>query len=404
MKDAGEKLEQELQACRLRLAELERELAESRAQQAETTAQCERYRRLCDATLECVVLHDKGLILDINLASEALFGLSRDKILGAYALDFAVPEDREGILANILSGREVPYEAMALRPDGKIFPVELHGRQIKYQDRVLRVTVIRDITERKRTEEELERMRADLEIRVDQRTAELSDANRQLTQEIAERRHAEQELQVDQQMLRHLLAAHERNQRLTAYEIHDGLVQDVTGALMHFEALEDKLPPAAWTAAELPLRLLRRAIAEGRRLISGLRPPIIDEQGVAAAIEYLVGEEQLAGQLQISLEIDVQFERLEPLLESTIFRIVQESLANIRQHSRSPRAALLIRQTERALEIHVEDWGIGFDPAQVSEQRFGVRGIRERARLLGGRATVESQPGQGTKVRVELPM
>jgi len=538
LSDAGCHTSDALEACRQQLAEAERLLAESRTREAETAVKCERYRRLSDATLECVVLHDKGRIIDCNLASEGLFGLPRDQILGTYALDFAPPEARETILANILAGREEPYEALGQRRgDGHIFPTELYGRQIEYDGRVVRVTVIRDITERKQAEaalmasrdlnrrileavpggvvevnlqgqitaangesllllglsleqikqlcihdfnscifedgtlcssldfpvarclatgeaqpemvlgvpkpdgtvlwamfsaipmrdptgstlagvvvtfvditrrkkfeDQLQRVQHELEIRVEERTAELSEANRLLTLEIAERRHAEQELQADQQLLRHLLAAHERNQKLTAYEIHDGLVQDVTAALMHLESLEDKLPAFAWKAAEIPLRLLRRAIGEGRRLISGLRPPIIDEQGVVAAIEYLVGEEQLAGQLAISLEIDVRFDRLEPLLESAIFRIVQESLANIRQHSKSPRAALSIRQSDHSVEILIEDWGIGFDPSQVTKQRFGVRGIRERARLLGGKTTIESRPGEGTRVRVNLPV
>lgn len=96
-------------------------------------------------------------------------------------------------------------------------------------------------------------------------------------------------------------------------------------------------------------------------------------------------------------------ERLEPLLEGTIYRIVQEAIANARRHSRSDRAVVRLTQTEARIHVEVRDWGIGFHPAKVGRGRFGLAGIRERARLLNGWASIESSPGRGTRILVELP-
>jgi len=91
-------------------------------------------------------------------------------------------------------------------------------------------------------------------------------------------------------------------------------------------------------------------------------------------------------------------------LESALFRIVQESLTNACRYSRSEKVRVEMSLSGDRVLIDVRDWGIGFDPAQVQEGHFGLRGIRERACLLGGAAAIESSPEQGTHVHVELPL
>jgi signal transduction histidine kinase len=198
----------------------------------------------------------------------------------------------------------------------------------------------------------------------------------------------------------------ERDRHLIAYEIHDGFVQDATGAMMRLETLleTDCLPKGRPRhEVQLSLQLIRKAVADARRLISGLRPPILDELGVAAAIKYLI-DDQAAGGPPIDVRMDVQFARLEPLLEGTAYRIVQEAITNVRRHSSSDRAEVRLTQVGDRLHVEVRDWGIGFDPNSVQGKRFGLRGIRERARLLGGRAEIDSVPGKGTRVFVDLPL
>ena len=97
-------------------------------------------------------------------------------------------------------------------------------------------------------------------------------------------------------------------------------------------------------------------------------------------------------------------DRLEPLLENTIFRIVQESLTNACKHSKSDRIRVEVVQQDEFIRIEVRDWGTGFDPDNIAASCFGLRGVQERARLLGGRATIESKAGEGTRIAVKLPV
>jgi signal transduction histidine kinase len=125
--------------------------------------------------------------------------------------------------------------------------------------------------------------------------------------------------------------------------------------------------------------------------------------GVVLAISYLI-DNIPHKKLAIEFSAKVQFERLEPLLEATIFRIVQQSINNIQRHSRADRAEVRLTQQGEWVYLEIQDWGIGFDPSSVSKDRFGLQGIRERARLMRGRAVIDSAPGNGTRINVDLPV
>lgn len=149
---------------------------------------------------------------------------------------------------------------------------------------------------------------------------------------------------------------------------------------------------------------MRQAIDEARRLISGLRPPVLDELGIVDAIQYLAYECRANGGPRVEFEHNRIGSRLAAPLENTIFRIVQESLQNACQHSHSDRIAVTLNRRDGRIVVEVRDWGVGFDPGAVEGQRFGLQGIRERARLFDGVASIESAPNQGTRVSVELPL
>jgi signal transduction histidine kinase len=198
----------------------------------------------------------------------------------------------------------------------------------------------------------------------------------------------------------------QRDRELIGYEIHDGLLQEISGAQMCLEALlQSERVPAGPAREEIrhALGLMRKAVAEGRRLIAGLRPPLLEEQGVVAAIEALISEGREDGPA-IEFIVDAPSGRFEPLVEQAIFRIAQEAIANLRKHSRSDRAEVRLVQANGRIQIEVRDRGVGFDPGSVAGKRFGLQGIRERARLMHGRAAIESSPGKGTRVLVDLPL
>ena len=130
---------------------------------------------------------------------------------------------------------------------------------------------------------------------------------------------------------------------------------------------------------------------------------IIDEEGIVEAINYLIAKEQTETELRFKFEHDIQFKRLDPLLEGTMFRIVQEAVANAKRHSQSKSIEIRLTQENRRLLLEIQDQGVGFDPSQVSDEHFGIRGIYERARLFGGQSIVDSEPGKGTRISVQLP-
>lgn len=225
--------------------------------------------------------------------------------------------------------------------------------------------------------------------------------------DVTEKKHAEAEVQKEQDLLRQMLELLERDRELAAFEIHDGVAQQMTGAMLNFEAsaqLAKTSPDEAKRTYREGLRLLRQSIEEARRLISGLRPPVLDSFGIIPAIEHLIRQATVASGLDIELQTAGQFDRLARPLENAVFRIVQESLTNACRYSETERICVDLNRVGDRIRIAVRDWGVGFDPEQVPSDHFGLRGIRERARLLGGTSSIETAPGKGTCIVVELPL
>lgn len=208
----------------------------------------------------------------------------------------------------------------------------------------------------------------------------------------------------ERNLLRRLLEIQERERQLVSYEIHDGLAQYLAGAIMHFEAWQAALGdhPGVGELHE-GMRLLHAAAEEARRLIEGLRPPALDELGITAAIESLVADAR-AEVPEVAFAHDLVGARLPPALETTIFRIVQESLSNVRKHAEARRASIEVRRAGDLVIVRIVDDGRGFDPMRVPDDRFGLEGIRQRSRLMGAEPRIESRPGQGTTVEVRLPV
>ena len=176
---------------------------------------------------------------------------------------------------------------------------------------------------------------------------------------------------------------------------------------MQFETvvhLKEKKPKEAPEVFDAGMLMLRQSHAEARRLINGVRPPILDEAGIVTAISHLIHEQRESNGPQIEYHADVSFDRLVPIQENTIYRIVQEALTNALKYSQAKKIRVQIAQRGEDVWIEVQDWGIGFRQDEIGKQCFGLQGIRERTRLLGGTATIETAPGRGTSVVVEMPL
>jgi len=215
---------------------------------------------------------------------------------------------------------------------------------------------------------------------------------------------SERSLARERQVLRRLLEIQERERQLVSYEIHDGLAQYLAGAIMHFQAWEAALGdhPGRDEINE-GMRLLQAAAEESRRLIGGLRPPALDELGIVEAIESLVSDAR-AEVAEVVFRHALPGPRLPAPLETAIFRIVQESLSNVRKHAEAGRATVEVSREADLVRIRVSDDGRGFDPKAVPEDRFGLEGIRQRARLFGGEPRIEAAAGRGCTIEVALPV
>ncbi len=215
-----------------------------------------------------------------------------------------------------------------------------------------------------------------------------------------------EKLEAEERLLRDLLLLQDRERRLVAYEIHDGFIQDVVGARMIVQGLQQALNGADSNVRkriDTSVSLMARAINEGRRLISELRPMIIDEMGLIDAIEYLISEEEARSELEFRFQHRVSSDRLPSLLQSTIFRIISEAVTNARRHGQATLVDIRLTQIgSQYLIVEIQDNGHGFDLNQVPKDRFGLTGICERARLFGGGASIESAPGRGTRITVKV--
>ncbi len=222
--------------------------------------------------------------------------------------------------------------------------------------------------------------------------------------EVTQRKRAEDALRIEQDLLKRLFKIQEGERRLTAYEIHDGIVQYATGALMHAETLAAKHEKVdVLEEINVVCDQLRKIIGEGRRLMNGLRPLVLDEFGLVSAIEHLISEQPESAP-RIIFENRAKFSRLSPAVESTIFRIVQEALTNANRYSKAETINIVLSQSHDQVHVEVEDSGMGFDPEKVSEGRHGLSGMRERTSLLGGALKIDSTPGNGTRITADVPL
>jgi signal transduction histidine kinase len=200
---------------------------------------------------------------------------------------------------------------------------------------------------------------------------------------------------------RRAIEAQEAERARVARELHDESGQVMTALAVHLRALEADVEPGAIRDR---ISEMRRQLSEAsvnlRELTTRLRPTAIDEHGLADAIE-----EQAARLRRAGVAVDVELRGLEPAppeeVQTVVFRVAQESMTNIARHSRATHASVVVSVRDGRLRLVVEDDGVGFDP-EAPTRRLGLAGIRERVEMLGGDLRIESSPGNGTAVVVDL--
>ena len=204
----------------------------------------------------------------------------------------------------------------------------------------------------------------------------------------------------------------EDERRRIARELHDGLGQTLTALTNQLERLQQKLDPeeSGELTAHLAdaVEMARLALNDSRELSRLLRPPVLDDLGLAAALSWLARNLEQRTGLRVELALEGIEERLDPELETLVFRLVQEALTNVLRHSGAREAAVAVSRAAGLLELRVSDRGRGFDAGAAfaghEAAGSGLRGMRDRLELFGGRLELVSAPGQGTLVSASVPL
>jgi PAS domain S-box-containing protein len=381
----------------------------------------EQQASLFDITLSSIsdfayIFDKQGRFVYVNQALLNLWGLKLEDAVGKNFFDLKYPDDLAARLQQqiqqVLDSKkgltdETPYTS----PTGVSGYYEYIFRPVFGRDGDVEVVAgsTRDITERKRVEEELrqsqERYRTlaeSLENQVMARTVELQQRNKDVLRQAQQLR----DLSVS------LMETKDREGRRIARELHDSAGQVLSALLMNLWTMMEQLKvssPELFKLAE-ETRGYAQELDQSLRTTSYLlHPPMLDEVGLQAALRwYAEGLEQRAG-LNIQLNIPADFARPSRDMEMAIFRVVQECLTNIHRHSGSKSAQITLGRDGDKLLLEVRDAGRGIAADKLADLRekgagVGLRGVQERVRQFAGDFRIDSQEGSGTTVLVTLPL
>jgi PAS domain S-box-containing protein len=342
-------------------------------QQAEASARAneQRFRHLFENAPLCIfevdVSSTPAVIIAANRRAEAVYGWSGPEFADLTLEQIVPPKARRAInrlIEHVSAGETVAIETSNRHRDGTIFPV---------------------------------RVIATPETEMGPHANHVVVAVEDITAQMQRRSEAE---------------AIDEERRRIAQEIHDGVVQDLAAlrlrASLWYDWVQASPAQAQAELAELQA-ILDREIAEIRRAIFALRPVALDEVGFFPALRQLAADFDNLYQFYVDLHIAGDEECLPSTLELPLFRIVQEALSNVSKHAQASLVWIGLNLTQdEAVRLAIRDNGLGFDPNGLEETmqggHLGLKQMRERVEKAGGTLVIDSQPGQGTEVRVVLPV
>lgn len=235
---------------------------------------------------------------------------------------------------------------------------------------------------------------------------DLADAFNRMTEELAHTDELRREREsLRRQLLEKVISTQEDERRRIARELHDSTSQNLTSLIVGLRMMETQCAQCVSPTKASELReVASHTLDEVHDLSIRLRPRVLDDLGLAAALERLAHEWQTRYKTPADVIIQLN-ERLPGEIETALYRIVQEALTNIARHAKAHSISILVEKHGDTVRAIVEDDGIGFDiNTKQGEQHLGLLGMRERAELLGGTLTTESTPEQGTSIFIEIPL
>jgi PAS domain S-box-containing protein len=339
----------------------------------------EKYRLLVENANEAIVVAQDGLLKYANQRARIITGYSSEELLFAPFLELIHPDDRKIVFDNHvrrLKGEAFPevYSFRIVAKDGRVKWVEISAIVFTWEGRPATLNFLSDITERKKAEEELITSHEQL---------------RSFAKRLAE--------------------AEEIERQRIARELHDQVGQNVTALGINLSIvrnqLSDRLTGQLDARLNDSMNILEEIAVRIRDVMSDLRPSVLDDYGLTAAITWLA--EQVARRTGLTITVESKDTRadLPSEVEITLFRIAQELLTNITKHAQATEVSIRLDESDKAVQFVVTDNGIGFDASsltQRSEASWGLLNVEERAQAVGGIVTIESTLGHGTRVAIEV--
>ena len=276
--------------------------------------------------------------------------------------------------------------------------------------------VVSDVTETRRAQHDLRILNEQLEARVQSRTLALADVNQALRAQVSRCESTERLLEESRDELAllsaQLMRVQEDERRRIAQELHDSVGQELSAIKYSLErAAELGLPRPDDEQQGLLTKAITgiRAVMDDIRSISmNLRPALLDDLGVVSALQWFSRQfSERYPHLDLQVQLHVTDGEVPKALTVPIYRTVQEALCNVVKHAAADHARVSLHQAGGSLVLEVADDGIGFQPAvrgSSPESRLGLRGMRERAEMTGGRFWVDSRPDEGSVIRISWPL
>ncbi|HBA92817.1 MAG TPA: ATPase [Anaerolineaceae bacterium] len=234
----------------------------------------------------------------------------------------------------------------------------------------------------------------------------LAQAFNQMSQDLAQIHELRQEREgLQRQLLEKVISTQEEERRRIARELHDSTSQSLTSLLVGLRMLETNCKDPDQQQISDLRSVATQTLDEVHKLATQLRPHALDDLGLSAALERLTFEWQARHKVPIDLAITLKDSRLPEGVETALYRIIQETLTNVVRHAHAHSVSILVERRDGSVITVIEDDGKGFEVCNSQgEYHLGLLGMRERAELLGGHLTIESNPGHGTSVFVEIPL
>jgi len=312
------------------------------------------------------------------------------------------PDDRAAVRAafavSTQEGQPLRVEFRVVRPDGSILWLRDQGDVFGVGGGAGHMAgACVDVTERKQMEDELREARNSLEVRVVERTADLERAMDALEAEMGQRR----------VLVQRLGTAQEEERRRLSRDLHDTAGQLLAGLSLAFKAIETdgKLPPPTASRFIEAQKIMNDLGKELHSLSVRLRPTSLDDMGLEPALGQLVSDWAAQNGVQADFHGPGSTSgRLPAEIETAVYRVVQEALTNITKHAEASIVSVVATRPDGQVSVVIEDDGIGFDLSSAPKIRLGMLGMRERVEQIGGKIEIESSPGSGTTVAVQIPL